>query len=369
MPFQLHLGGELPSYTLAYETWGQLNADKSNGILLFTGLSASSHASSTPENPQPGWWEEFIGPSKALDTDKFFVICANVLGGCYGSTGPSSIDPTTGKRYATRFPYLTLHDIASTQFQLLSHLGIEKLHAVVGSSMGGCLAVASAAMFPDRISRVVSISGAARSHPYSIALRYVQRQVLMADSFWKGGDYYDGVPPHVGLKLARQVATITYRSGPEWERRFGRRGGKGTTFCPEMAIETYLDHQGDKWCLEYDANSMLYLSKAMDIFDMGSYSPLGQERQKDTIEVTDSKDIRPLVKALAPITHPTLVLGVQSDLLFPVWQQKEIATALRGAGNKRVTYYELDAMYGHDTFLIDVVGVGDAVRGHLEGGL
>jgi alpha/beta hydrolase fold len=183
-PLLLDWGGVLPNYNVAYETWGELNESKSNAILLHTGLSASSHAHSTPSNPQPGWWEKFIGPGGPLDTNKYFVICTNVIGGCYGSTGPSSIDPANGERYATRFPILTMEDMVRAQFTLLDHLGIKKLYASVGSSMGGMQSLAAGVLFPDRVSRVVSISGCARSHPYSIAMRHTQRQGKPASSFF-----------------------------------------------------------------------------------------------------------------------------------------------------------------------------------------
>jgi homoserine acetyltransferase len=175
-PILLDWGGILPEFNIAYETWGTLNADKSNAILLHTGLSASSHAHSTPTNPQPGWWEKFIGPGNPVDTDKYFVICTNVIGGCYGSTGPSSLDPANGERYATRFPILTMDDMVRAQFRLLDNMGIQKLYASVGSSMGGMQSLAAGSLFPERVGRIVSISGCARSHPYSIAMRHTQRQ-------------------------------------------------------------------------------------------------------------------------------------------------------------------------------------------------
>jgi homoserine O-acetyltransferase len=203
-PLELDYGGQLPQFDIAYETWGELNDAKDNVILIHTGLSASSHAHSTPENPSEGWWEKFIGPGKAIDTDRFFVICTNVLGGCYGSTGPSSPDPSDGKPYATRFPILSIFDMIRAQFLLLDSLGVNKLYASVGSSMGGMQSVAAAHLYPERVHKVVSISGSARSSPSSIALRYAQRSVLMADPNWNRGFYYDGVPPHTGMKLARR---------------------------------------------------------------------------------------------------------------------------------------------------------------------
>ncbi|RGB27575.1 Alpha/Beta hydrolase protein [Rhizophagus diaphanus] len=417
-PFLCDYGGVLPELDIAYETWGELNEKKDNAILIQTGLSGSSHAKSHEKNVQPGWWEKFIGPGLSIDTNKYFVICTNVIGGCYGSTGPSSIDPSDGEKYATRFPILTIFDMVRAQFLLLDNLGINKLHASVGSSMGGMQSLASAWLYPDRVSRLISISACARSHPYSIALRHTQRQVLMADPNWNKGFYYNSIPPHVGMKLAREIATISYRSGPEWEQRFGRKRQfeeQSPALCPDFLIETYLDHQGERFCLQYDPNSLLYISKAMDIFDMSASvleklkrlrsantkklfnarshndahhvtcdtsSSLSQESFiKSSLKSTrerkhisslasnvNNNDLEDLVQGLSIVKHPSLILGIQSDILFPCWQQKEIAECLRMGGNEDVTYYELDSMYGHDTFLIDLTNVGSAVKGHLEFG-
>ncbi|KAJ1741716.1 homoserine O-acetyltransferase [Coemansia sp. RSA 989] len=395
-PFVCDHGGVLPQFDIAYETWGTLNSDRSNAIMVHTGLSGSSHAHSHDKNLKPGWWEKFIGPGRALDTDKFFVICTNVLGGCYGSTGPGSVDPRTGERYATTFPLLTVNDMVRAQFHLLDSMGISRLYASVGASMGGMQSLCAAALFPERVGRLVSISACARSHPYSIALRFAQRQALMADPNFNRGFYYDGVQPHVGMKLARAVATVTYRSGPEWELRFGRRRRapeQPPALCPDFLIETYLDHQSERFCLQYDANSLLYVSKAMDMFDISQSvtqrlqaqreqaaastetPPAGtvcmhvneQEAAGEVSRAETSDEImEDLVAGVKNAQQPALILGVQSDILFPVKQQKEIADILRRAGNSKVTYYELDALYGHDTFLIDVVNVGAAIKGHLE---
>ncbi|KAH9827654.1 Serine O-acetyltransferase [Teratosphaeria destructans] len=416
-PFLTDWGGVLPGFDIAYETWGTLNADKSNAILLHTGLSASSHAHSTESNPKPGWWEKFIGPGAPLDTEKYFVICTNVLGGCYGSTGPSSLDPVSKQPYATSFPILTMEDMVRAQFRLLDGLGIDRLYASVGNSMGGMQSLAAGVHFPDRVARVVSVSGCARSHPYSIAMRHTQRQVLMADPSWAKtrGNYYSQVPPHQGMKLARQIATVTYRSGPEWEKRFGRQradSSKPPALCPDFLIETYLDHAGEKWCLEYDANSLLYVSKAMDLFDLGKdlqdttarrrHENAGklqsagsqtsatdvctlslpdepyQETESSSELMASNKTASPaavdarsndLVKGMTPLRDtPTLVLGVASDILFPAFQQREIAATLRQTGNKRVTHVELGedrSLFGHDTFLLDLEGVGGEIRRFL----
>jgi homoserine O-acetyltransferase len=422
-PLLLDWGGVLPQYDIAYETWGQLNGDRSNAILLHTGLSASSHAHSTPENPKPGWWEKFIGPGAPLDTDRYFIVCTNVIGGCYGSTGPSSMDPESGEPYATRFPILTMDDMVRAQFRLLDSLHIEKLYASVGSSMGGMQSLAAGTLYPTRVGRIASISGCARSHPYSIAMRHTQRQVLMMDPNWNRGFYYGSgrVPPHVGMKLAREIATITYRSGPEWEQRFGRRRAdprQPPALCPDFMIETYLDHAGEKFCLEYDANSLLYVSKAMDLFDLSqSQQDTARERRRantDRVEQPpkegadageaiacsltlpevpyeeqpssasatatspqstsepslSSSPPSDLVTGLSTLkAHPTLVLGVASDILFPAWQQKEVADALRAAGNRQVEHVELGedtSLFGHDTFLLDLEHVGGSLRRFLS---
>lgn len=351
--FACEWGGALPEFTLAYESWGAPNAARSNAVLLHTGLSASSHARSHEKNPHAGWWEKFIGPGGAINTDKFYVICTNLLGGCYGSTGPATTNPKTGAPYATDFPLLTISDMVRAQLLLLDHLGIRTLHAAVGASLGGMQALQLAALAPERCRRVVSISAAARAHPQSIAMRFVQRQAVMHDSDWRGGRYYGVSFPHKGQKVAREIGTITYRSGPEWQERFGRRrAAAAPALDADFEVEHYLVHQGEKFCLQYDPNSYLYISKAMDLFDM-------------TIPPHNSPAGAP-----APITQvraPTLVVGVTSDLLFPHWQQRELVQLLQ-RGETPVRYVEISGHYGHDTFLIDLEGVGAPLRQHLESG-
>eukprot|EP00922_Rhytidocystis_sp_ex-Travisia-forbesii_P063015 GHVS01093789.1.p1 GENE.GHVS01093789.1~~GHVS01093789.1.p1 ORF type:complete len:659 (-),score=106.12 GHVS01093789.1:3835-5811(-) len=431
--------GVLPELHVAYESWGQLNCNRDNAILLTGGLSSSSHAKSHSDNTDPGWWEDFIGPGRALDTNHFYVVCTNNLGSCYGTSGPSSINPITNTNYALSFPFFTVQDMVHAQFLLLDHLGISKLYAVVGSSLGGMQSLAAAALYPHRVGRFVSISAAAISHPQTIALRYSQRRALMADPHFNGGNYYNSTYPQTGMTLAREIATVTYRSGPEWEQRFGRKRrlqanrklappgayiqqqqrhhpdgaeeGQGSgggvleedywcppTLEPDFLIESYLEHQGRKFCNRYDPNSLILISKAMDLFTIAQPSPLPPCSSPST--VTSSPLIPPtaapavpphitcnersltsarvgelgkvgemtsdMLRALQHVQMPALIMGAQSDRLFPIWQQKQISDMLRGVGNSCVTYYELDAIYGHDTFLLDVVNVGAAVKGHLE---
>lgn len=396
----LDWGGVLPEFEIAYETWGTLNKDRSNAILLHTGLSASSHAHSTEANSKPGWWENFIGAGAPLDTKKYFVICTNVVGGCYGSTGPSSRHPGDGQHYGTRFPILTMDDMVRAQMRLVDGLGIEKLYASVGSSMGGMQSLAVGVHFPDRVGKIASISGCARSHPYSIAMRHTQRQALMMDPNWNRGFYYKGIPPHSGMKLAREIATVTYRSGPEWENRFGRQRAdpeKPPALCPDFLIETYLDHAGEKFSLEYDPNSLLYVSKAMDLFDLGQSHRVATtaRREKDVLRQGKANDApcsltlpakkyeekgtasemdkafengsytgppEDLIAGMKPLKdHPILVMGVASDILFPPQQQREIAEAIKATGNDKVKHVELGqdvSLFGHDTFLLDLEHIG-----------
>lgn len=350
-PFKLKYNDAvLPELVIAYETWGKLNEDRSNAVIVHSGLSASSHAKSHEENPAPGWWEKFVGPGSAVDTDHFFVICSNTLGGCYGTSGPSSTNPVTGKKYATTFPLVSVVDMVNAQFELLNHLGIDRLHASVGSSLGGMCSLMAAALYPERIGRMVAISSCAHSHPSSIAMRYLQRKCIMSDPNWNKGHYYDKAYPKMGMKLAREIATTTYRSGPEWDKRFARKlidERKRFTLCPTFLIESYIDYQGEQFCTKYDPNSLLYISKAMDMFDM-------------------SDGFGSLKEGLAQVKCPVMVIGVKTDILFPIIQQRELADVLQQSGNTAVTFYELNSIYGHDTFLLDLNGVGSAVKGFLE---
>ncbi len=347
-PHALQLGGVLASSTIAYETWGTLNEARDNALLICTGLSASSHVRSHADAPEPGWWQAMVGPGLAIDTERFFVVCANVLGGCFGSTGPASPDPRTGQPYALDFPLVTVWDMVEAHAFLLDALGIDRVDTVLGASMGGMQAMAFAARHPERCRRMVAISAPGRSYPLSISLRFAQRQALMRDPAWEGGRYHGGPGPRSGLHLARQIGTITYRSGPEWDRRFARerREGVDPLLDADFEIESYLMHQGDRFVDRFDANSYLYLSKAMDLFDLGD-------------------DAASYEEGVTRIRARSLMIGVTTDLLFPIHQQEEVARILRAWG-RDCRFVRLDSVYGHDAFLIEIERFGRILSSFLD---
>jgi len=338
--FEMHRGGSLSRPIIAYETWGELNSNHDNAILIFTGLSPSAHVSSSPVDPSPGWWEEMVGPYRPIDTRHFFVICVNSLGSCFGSTGPASLDPETGERYQVNFPVLSLEDVAAAGKVVLDFFAIKSLFALVGPSMGGMSALAFAVQFP-RISRnLVLMSTAARSLPYAIALRSLQREIIRRDPDWKNGLYEPGGGPIGGMRMARKLGMISYRSGNEWQQRFGREripGERraGDPFAMDFEVEAYLEHHAQKFIGEFDANCYLYLSRASDLFDVAEHG--------GSVE-TALKDIQ---------AERILVIGVESDALFPIDQQRELAADFASVG-KLVQLVELDSVQGHDSFLVDM---------------
>lgn len=338
--YEMRRGGVLVKPTVAYETWGELSAERDNAIVIFTGLSPSAHATSSAEDLAPGWWEEMVGPSRPVDTRRFFVICINSLGSCFGSTGPASADPVTGERYKLSFPVLTLDDIAALGHELVKSLGIEKLFSVVGPSMGGMTELAYAAMFPGTYRRLIFISTGARSLPFSTALRSLQRELIRKDPDWKNGDYEPGQEPILGMRLARKLGMITYRSPEEWEQRFGRERvpeerKTGDSFALDFEVESYLEAHANKFIGQFDPNCYLYLSRASDLFDIAEYGGS-------------------VAAGLSRISAENiLVVGVGSDILFPLHQQRELAEGLRDAGND-VSFIELDSIQGHDSFLVDM---------------
>ena len=339
-PFAMRRGGELARASIAYETWGTLDADRRNAVLLFTGLSPSAHASSSAADPSPGWWEQIVGPGRAIDTERYFVICVNSLGSCFGSTGPASLNPTTGQRYALDFPVLSLEDVALGGHEVIDHLGIECLHTVLGCSMGGLTALAFAMLFPDRARGLVSVSSGARARPFAIALRSLQREMIRRDPAWQNGDYDPEVGPIMGMRLARKLGMITYRSALEWDQRFGRERvatehEPGDLFCLDFEVESYLEAHAAKFTGQFDANCYLYLSRAMDLFDIAEHG--------GTVEA-----------GLARVAvERALVVGVQSDFLFPIDLQRQLAEGLR-PHVRDVVFVALDSIQGHDAFLVDI---------------
>lgn len=343
--FALESGRSIERPVTAFETWGEPRGD--NAILLTTGLSPSAHAARHGPEDDPGWWEDMVGPGKPIDTERWFVVCCNVLGGCHGSTGPSSPDPKTGQPYALEFPMVTLRDMMRLQHELLTHLRVERLHAVIGSSMGGMLALEFAALFPEAVDRLIAISASGMTHPFAIALRHVQRRAVMLDPAWRGGRYYEMGQPAAGLSLAREIGTITYRSDIEWTNRFGRAWQSGDLFdfSGRFEIESYLQHQGEKYPQSYDANSYLYLSRAMDLHDLG-------------------RGRGGLLEGVRRIRSRALLLGVTTDVLIPVFEIDELADAFVQTGNP-AELHVLDIETGHDSFLIHPDAFGPPIAEFL----
>jgi homoserine O-acetyltransferase len=354
-PFPMKRGGVLHGARLAYETWGTLDPDRGNALLILTGLSPDAHAAASPADPTPGWWEAMIGPGKPIDTNRWQVVCVNSLGSCKGSTGPASPNPETGKPYRLDFPELSVEDVADAAAALVRGLGIERLDCVVGNSMGGMTALALLQRYPGIARRHVNISGAARALPFSIAIRSLQREAIRLDPLWNLGRYSDEAYPESGMRMARKLGVITYRSALEWDGRFGRvrlesdrRDGEDP-FGLEFEVESYLEGHARRFVRRFDPNCYLYLSRSMDWFD------LGEAAGGDT--AAGLAGIRGVDAALA--------IGVQTDILFPLQQQQEIADGLRAAGCK-ARFLPLESPQGHDAFLVDIARFGPAVRAFLE---
>ena len=358
-PFVLESGATLSPVTVAYETYGTLNADHSNAVLICHALSGSAHAAGLDAQGQTGWWDDCIGPGKAFDTDRFFVICSNVLGGCYGSTGPSSIDPATGQPYGLRFPVVTIGDMVRAQVALIDHLGIDKLLCAVGGSMGGMQALEWAVRHPDRIRAAIPLATTARSSPMLIAFSEVGRQAIYADPNWQHGDYYgNGKRPDAGLAVARMVGHITYLSEESMHKKFGRRLQSrerfGYEFATEFQVESYLRYKGQAFTQRFDANSYLYITKALDYFDLG--------RSSDAAESPANS----LAAALAPAAQTKfLVVSFTSDWLYPSYHSRELVSALTAVGAD-VTYLDIQSSWGHDAFLLEVETMTELLSSFMD---
>ena len=338
--FAMHRGGYLESPKIAYETWGELQGKGDNAILLFTGLSPSAHAASSPDNPAAGWWEDMIGSGLPLDTDRYFVICVNSLGSCFGSTGAADIDPATGERYRLSYPVLSLEDVAEGGYEVLKHLGIEKVHTTMGASMGGMTALGFCVRHPELSEQMISISAATRAIPFAIAVRSLQREMIIKDPKWANGNYDPDDPPVVGQRLARKLGMMTYRSAEEWEVRFGRERisfeeHASNPFYGDFSVESYLENHANKFTGQFDANCYLYLSRASDLFDIAEHGG----------SIKSGLGMLKLQRAL--------VIGVTTDILCPMRQQEDLAEGLRSVVPD-VEFERLDCLKGHDSFLVEM---------------
>jgi homoserine O-acetyltransferase len=363
-PFTFKSGQTIPGFTLRYETYGALNATRDNAVLICHALSGDHHCAGwhSAEDRKPGWWNNLIGPGKAVDTRRFYVICANVLGGCQGSTGPTSTNPATGKPYGLAFPFVSILDMVKSQKLLIDRLGVSELHAVIGGSMGGMTATLFAIEYPELVRRVVAMATTARESAQAIAFNEVGRQAIMQDPAWNHGDYPRDTGPKVGLGIARMMAHITYLSDASMDRKFGRRRTQtgapapaagvdanavpASEFNVQFEVESYLRYQGQSFINRFDANSYLYITRALDQFDLAhAYGSLE--------------------KAFAPVLADSLIVGFSSDWLFPPEQNRALALALLRAG-KRASYAELPTDLGHDSFLLESEELYALVRGFLE---
>lgn len=347
----LESGLKLKDIVLAYETYGQLNSRKSNAILVCHALSGDAHAAGFNKGEdKPGWWDNMIGPGKAFDTDKYFVVCSNVLGGCKGTTGPSSINPANGKPYALDFPIVTVKDMVNAQKLLLEHLGIDKLLCVSGGSFGGMQALQWVVSFPEKVYSVIPIATCVRHSAQQIAFDKVGRRAIMDDPDWQNGDYYGKKLPAKGLSVARMIGHITYMSDVSMQEKFGRRlkdrSRYGYDLAVEFEVEGYLKYRGDNFVNRFDANSYLYITKAMDYFDLteGAY----------------------LAEKFKPAQARFLIIAFSSDWLYPKHQSQEIVSALKAAG-REVSFCVINSDYGHDAFLLEVEEESHLIWHFLDG--
>lgn len=352
-PFQLEGGGRLDEVVLAYETWGELDADASNAVLVCHALTGDSHVRGRADDahPTPGWWEDVVGPGRGLDPSRYFIVCANVLGGCQGSTGPTSTHPD-GAPYGSRFPVVTIRDMVRSQAGLADALGIRKWLAVVGGSMGGMQALEWAVMFPDRVASLAMIASAPSASALQIAWSHVGRLAVTSDPDFRGGDYYDHPPgPVAGVNLGRQIGQIHYRTGQAYQNRFGRSlstMADGAEFSLDRAfdVESYLNYQGQKFVGRFDANSYLRVNRAMDLHDIG--------RGRGGVDT-----------AMRRIHCPTMIMSVSSDTLYPPHEQLRVYEGLRSNG-VRVGYVEIESDDGHDGFLLEGRQVSRPLEAFLD---
>ena len=347
-PLRLYRGGVITRPVVAYESWGRRNAADDNTVLLFTGLSPSAHAASSVLDSSEGWWESMIGEARPIDTRRWHVVCINSLGSPFGSSSPVSIDPATGRPYGCTFPRLAVEDIASAAREALRALGIRRAAGVIGPSLGGMTVLAYCVQYPDEVAALISISGATSASAQAIALRALQREIVRADPQWRNGAYEPGGGPRTGLRLARKLGTITYRGAREFDGRFGRRRVPETG-APDgepgsFEVESYLEHQAQRFSAVFDANCFLALSRAMDEFDLAEHG--------GTVAAAFSR-----FRGMR-----ALVIGVETDILFPLHQQREIGDGLEAAG-AAVEFHAFPSAAGHDSFLVDLPRFEAAIGG------
>ncbi len=354
-PLILDSGRTLAPVTLAFETWGELNRDRSNAVLVLHAFSGNAHVAAHDrddlEANGPGWWEAMVGPGRGIDTERYFVICANILGSCGGSTGPGSPNPATGQPYGLDFPVVTIGDMVRAQKILIDHLGIDRLHAVVGGSVGGMQVLQWCVDYPDRVKMAIPLATTMRHSALCIAFNEVARQAIMADPRWRHGRYPEDDPPELGLAVARMIGHITYLSDEAMHRKFGRRLQERDEFSfrleTDFQVESYLNHQGSKFVRRFDANSLLYITKAADYFDL-------DQEEDPAINRVHGHGIR------------FLVISFTSDWLYPTYQSKQLVQALKRNGCD-VSFCEINSDCGHDAFLLPSERLTGLIRGFLEG--
>lgn len=353
-PMHLEGGSKLGPITLAYETCGKLSPDKDNAIMILHALSGDAHVAGyyAETDPKPGWWDIMVGPGKGIDTDKYFVICSNILGSCMGSTGPASTNPATGKPYGLAFPLVTIGDMVAAQKVLIDHLGIKKILCVVGGSIGGMQVLEWAVRYPEMVVSAIPLASTTKHSALSIAFNEVARQAIMADPKWNQGDYTSGEKPAHGLAVARMIGHITYLSDESMRHKFGRRLQDKVDFSfnfdADFQVESYLRYQGTKFVDRFDANSFLYITKAGDYFDLEKQHGHGS-----------------IVQAFSKIRAKFLVISFTSDWLYPTYQSKAMVVAMKKNGLD-VSFCEIEAKWGHDAFLLPSDRFSSVIKGFLE---
>jgi len=352
--FQLESGNSLEAVTIAYETFGELNSDKSNAILILHALTGDSHVAGVynEKDSKPGWWDIMVGPGKSIDTDRYFVICSNILGSCMGSTGPSDIDPKTGNPYGAKFPVVTIGDMVKCQKKLMDHLGIRRIFSVIGGSLGGMQVLEWSVRYPEMVRSAIPLATTMKHSALAIAFNEVARQAIMSDPQWSGGSYTQERKPDVGLSVARMICHITYLSDESMRLKFGRklqdRSDFSFDFDADFQVQSYLRYQGKKFVERFDANSFLYVTKTADYFDMEMQHGDGSS-----------------VKAFSRAKARFLVVSFTSDWLYPTYESKAIVKALK-KNDLDVSFCEIEAKWGHDAFLLPSEPLNNMIRGFLS---